>query len=96
MDTTAYPVLNHPDPVDYDLEGLDSLFTLDNPVRHEFTVTVKNVKRRNGHPMEETVTVTGQPAFDLLDGMARSVNRFLGQIGFELDTQTDDEWHIAP
>lgn len=73
-------VKERPEPVEYDLIGIESLFELPNPI--EETFHFEEVGRHSSYRVR---TVTEQISFATLDEIYRATNRFLADIGFELD-----------
>jgi hypothetical protein len=73
------------------MEGLVSLFNYPDPLlaQWEFEQTY-----RGGEQVKYTHTKEAQIRFGVLDRMARSINRFLADIGFELEPESDDTWEV--
>jgi hypothetical protein len=82
-DGDEIPIEDPPEPVDFPFLGLDSLFVFDDPLTATWEV---KPTRRGG---TTTHRQTGQIPFGILDDMAMAANRFLGQIGLELDPEPD-------
>jgi hypothetical protein len=73
-----------PESIEIEIIGLDSVLSLPNPIYHQFSIqTVKN-------GLVEHTEKTQIP-FRELDTMARSVNCFLADIGFEMEPSNEPE-----
>ena len=75
------------EPTTYQLQGLESLLTLPNPIETEFTI-------KTDRPLRDdlvTITATSQIGMDRLDAMVRVMNTFLSDIGFEVDPEPEDD-----
>jgi len=75
------------EPTTYQLQGLESLLTLPNPIETEFTI-------KTDRPLGDdlvTITATSQIGMDRLDAMVRVMNTFLSDIGFEVDPEPEDD-----
>lgn len=82
-----FRLVREPEPAKVEVKGLDALFSLPDPLYHEFEVQVVGSGRQT---TTKTVPVTMQIDYPILDSMVRVVNQFLAQIGFELEPEKDE------
>jgi hypothetical protein len=86
--TKTVPVKRVPDPVEYPLVGLRSLFNTPDPIEHEFTF-MSDQEYDRGTTYD--ITQRKQISFQTLDAMVRTINNFLGDAGLELDPDTGSD-----
>lgn len=80
-----------PDPVRFPIQGLTALFELPDPISETFTVETPMSSWED----EVERTERAQIHIDTLDQMTRAANRFLGEVGFELEPDSGpDSWEI--
>lgn len=82
----SYQVKEHKEPIIYEIEGLESLFGLPNPIQHTFRFETEG---RHDDMVSKDVTV--QIPFRTLNSMARLTHQFLAEIGFELDPNREPD-----
>lgn len=80
-------VKGEPDPVEYELTGLQSLLEIGNPI--EVTFTFQTTGSHGISSFEHTVRQ--QVEMVILDKMVRTMNTFLADIGFELEPEEEDD-----
>jgi len=80
-------IKGQPDPVEYELTGLQSLLEIENPL--EVTFAFQTTGRRGTSTFEHTVRQ--QVEMVTLDKMVRVMNTFLADIGFELEPEEEDD-----
>jgi len=95
-ETTHLPVDNIPEPKEIDLNGLNFLFELPEPitVRFEWIATTSGGWSGDTNKYEDTITY--DIGFDKLDALVNEANDRLRQRGLDLDLgeEDDDEWEI--
>lgn len=84
-DGNEIPIENPPEPANFPLLGLDSLFVYDDPL----TATWEVEPTRRGGTIRHRRT--GQIPFTTLDDMAMAASQFLAEIGLELDPEPDTD-----
>ncbi len=77
----------------FELEGLEAIWNTPDPLKASFSVKqYDNVNKRN---TRQDVVITDQFSVETTDKFIRSMNRFLSEIGFELEpTQTTEDVHF--
>lgn len=82
-----FPVKSVPAPVEFKFHGLTSLLGQPDPLASDFKIQSSRSRRNN----TRTHTVTSQVPFEKLDGMTRTINNFLADIGMEVDPEESQE-----
>jgi hypothetical protein len=77
----------------FELEGLEAIWNTPDPLRATFNV--KQYDNRNKTIANRSIEITDQFSVETTDKFIRSMNRFLSEIGFELEpTQTKEDVHF--
>jgi len=75
----------------YSHNGLLSLLDHPDPLIGQWDIPVKNQDVGKGGYQSYTHTVKQQVDFRILDTMVRSINKYLAEIGFELEPEKEDD-----
>lgn len=81
-----------PEPTRIELEGLESLWDLPDPLTT--TIAVRQFDAGTQGETTKEIVITDQIRARKLDEMTRSMNVFLKDVGLELDLEMDSEWEI--
>jgi len=77
----------------FELEGLEAIWNTPDPLRATFNV--EQYDNRNNTNTNRSIEITDQFSVETTDKFIRSMNRFLSEIGFELEpTQTTEDAHF--
>jgi hypothetical protein len=77
----------------FELEGLEAIWTTPDPLKASFSV--KQYDNRNKTIANRSVSITDQFSVETTDKFIRAMNRFLSEIGFELEpTQPSEDVHF--
>jgi hypothetical protein len=77
----------------FELEGLEAIWTTPDPLKASFTV--EQYDNINKTTKRQPIAITDQFSVETTDKFIRSMNRFLSEIGFELEpTQTTEDVHF--
>ena len=79
-----------PEPKQYKLTGLSSLFTVPNPVEYDRQIPVNDRSVRGNKTTMVDYSRKAQIRMSTLDTMTRSINQFLAEIGFTVDQEPED------
>lgn len=88
---TTSTVLEEPDSVSIDLVGLRCLWDIPDPV--SLSILVKQKKSYRHAAEERELTFKDQFSVRTIDQFIRCMNRFLSDVGFELDPEQDKDPH---
>jgi hypothetical protein len=77
----------------FELEGLEAIWNIPDPLKASFNV--KQYDNVNNTIANRSIEITDQFSVETTDKFIRSMNRFLSEIGFELEpTQTKEDVHF--